>query len=236
MIAFDLEIAKSIPKGVNWDDYRPFGITCAATVFDDDSDNPHIWPLVMPMREKTYESQLLPCQVDDIIQFLHWHFRDSQQIVTWNGLRFDFRVLAEEGSSESFEMCKEMALNHIDIGFHMLCERGFMIGLDTAAKALGLAGKLEGMTGKGAPSMWRKDRKSQDIVLEYVAQDARTTMEVYQEIVKRGKIEWVGHKGGKLWWKPGMVDSRLLAVQEALKIRTPRRSWSRRKCYEWAEK
>ena len=34
VIAFDLEIVKEIPEGVEWKDIRPLGISCAASLLN----------------------------------------------------------------------------------------------------------------------------------------------------------------------------------------------------------
>ena len=63
-------------------------------------------------------------------------------IVTWNGLGFDFDVLAEE--SGEWEICRELALDHIDMMFHFFCIQGYPLGLEKAAQGMGLSGKMEG--------------------------------------------------------------------------------------------
>ena len=46
-------------------------------------------------------------------------------LLTWNGLGFDFDVLSEE--SDNPAMCQELALDHVDMMFHVFCERGFPV-------------------------------------------------------------------------------------------------------------
>lgn len=251
IVGFDLEIAKVIPQGEkDWDKHRPLGISCAALSAHSDHIDiypPHINPRLMhPMK--------LSCrEVNHLVGSLwRYHLHDEHMIVTWNGLKFDFAILAEECSPDYVQQCKTMALNHIDIGFQMLCERGYMIGLDTAAKGLGLPGKTEGMHGAIAPVMWARDRKSQDKVLEYVGQDAKTIADVYKEIMTQGHVPWVAKSGRLNYWRPGIaviasakgniepkdggyeitgfymtdaMETRLLTVKECLKLRLPDTSW-----------
>ena len=44
-------------------------------------------------------------------------------ILTWNGLGFDFDVLAEEADSHA--LCKQCALGHVVLMFHFVCVQGF---------------------------------------------------------------------------------------------------------------
>lgn len=77
---------------------------------------------------------------------------EGYTLLTWNGLGFDFPVLADE--SGLLAECQEFARNHVDMMFYILCIRGHRLGLDTAAKGMGLPGKTEGMTGADAPKLW----------------------------------------------------------------------------------
>jgi len=72
-------------------------------------------------------------------------------IVTWNGLSFDFDVLAEE--SGQLAECRQLALERIDMMFHIFCVKGFPVGLDNAARGTGIAGKPAGMSGVKAPQL-----------------------------------------------------------------------------------
>jgi predicted PolB exonuclease-like 3'-5' exonuclease len=178
-------------------------------------------------------------EVDEIAKYLYWEWREGAQIVTWNGLGFDFDVMHEEcrwwKSSLRF-----MAWNHIDPGFQMLCEKGFMVGLDTAAKGMGLHGKTEGMSGKDAPVMWAEGRNQQEKVLEYVAQDAVTTLEVYEAILRRGSLSWISRSGRANKWRPEFKNGRMLTAKECMHIPEPDTSWMsdpwpRKKFYGWLD-
>jgi hypothetical protein len=48
--------------------------------------------------------------------------RARYTIVTWNGTGFDFDILAEE--SGMLAECKGLAVNHVDMMFHVLCRLG----------------------------------------------------------------------------------------------------------------
>ena len=56
--------------------------------------------------------------------------------------------------------------------FHLFCVKGHYLGLEAAAKGMGVAGKTPGMT--GADRYWAQGRYEE--VLKYLAQDVRPTV------------------------------------------------------------
>jgi hypothetical protein len=195
------------------------GITCAATETDDGVVK--LWHGGEGTHE--YAPKMTPAQVGKLIDYLE---QDGRPVVTWNGLGFDFDVVAEESFFEmTRERVRNLALGHIDIAFQMFCEKGFMCGLDAAAKGQGVGAKLEGMSGAKAPIMWRKGRKAQDLTLQYVAQDASITAAVYRSILDKGLMRWVTKRGGLGTWVPTIHDGRLLTCRECLDLPLPDTSW-----------
>ena len=219
-VAFDLEIAKEV-EGNDWSVFRPLGITCAALHFGRGVsvvDHGALGP---------GGSKMTAWQVQAFIARMYAS-RRRWTIVTWNGLGFDFDILAEEACNPTYAaMCSNLALNHIDIGFQMLCERGFMVALNVAAKGLGLHGKTEGMSGDKAPTMWTQGEEQQKKVLEYVEQDVITTLQVYERLVETGKLSWITKAGtpAKYPWEPEIRNGRLLTASECLNLPLPDTSW-----------
>ena len=85
----------------------------------------------------------------ELVQYLATQVENGYTIATWNGLGFDFDILAEE--SGMLVECRMLAIGHVDMIFHVLCELGYGVGLDAAAKGMRLAGKSKGMSGELAP-------------------------------------------------------------------------------------
>ena len=236
-VAFDLEITKEIPEGTeDWRDLRPLGISCAATLTRDGSLN--LWH---GKREtgQMYPARMSPKDVRILIGYLwHCHTHDYK-IVTWNGLGFDFDVLAEEAQHEgSWDACVEMALNHVDVAFDFLCDKGYMIGLNAAAKGLGIEGKTEGMHGGLAPIMWAKSLQDQEKVLEYVGQDVQVTADVYREVLVKKRIPWISKSGRQNYWI--MRRNEPATVIEAMSRQEPDTSWmtnprTRESIYAWTK-
>ena len=217
-LAFDIETAKQIPEGErDLKAYRPLGISCAATLASD-ADEPLLWHGLTddgrPADQMTQQDAM------NLVHYLAMMVNDGYTILTWNGLGFDFDILAEE--SGMGEECQRLAcdLDHVDMMFHVFCTLGYPVALDRAAKGMGLAGKPEGMSGALAPHLWAKGKRQE--VLDYVAQDARTTLELAQICEERGRLHWITRRGsiGKMALPSGWIT-----VREALALPEPDTSW-----------
>lgn len=217
-LGFDLEIAKELPDGASWKEHRPLGITCASAVADD----------VVLHWEADFDAPFMSvAQCQRMLIDLR-RMSDEFVIVTWNGLQFDFDVLQEESQMN----VSDMAMDHIDIMFQFFCMTGYPVGLDVVAKTMGLHGKLDGMTGALAPAMWKINPQ---LVVDYVIQDGRTTLDVANAVEKTKRVAWVT-KSGKYRILP--LQRGLLSVRESLEIPLPDQSWmnnpmSRESFMEW---
>lgn len=214
-IAFDLEISKSFPDGAtDWRPYRPFGISCAATVTD--NEDAKLWYSRNP--DGTPADRMSQADAAQLVDYLHKQASSGKTILTWNGVGFDFDILAEESGLAS--LCKELALNHVDMMFHFFCEKGYLLGLDKAAKGMGLPGKTAGFDGALAPKYWQEGQRNE--VLDYVKQDVTTTLQLCLAVEKRGALSWISSTG-KSQLMP--VRKGWLTVREAIGLPLPDISW-----------
>ena len=205
-LAFDLETAK-LPEG-DWRSCRPLGISCAAT-FLADTREPVLWH---------GGDRLTRQEAAALVRYLSQQVEQGRTVVTWNGVGFDFDVLAEE--SGLFDCCRKLAIAHVDMMFHVLCRIGHGVGLDAAAKGMGVPGKLEGMSGELAPTLWAKGKREE--VLRYVAQDVHTTLALATACETCGKFRWVA-RSGRL--RTMLLPEGWLAVEEARALPLPDTSW-----------
>ena len=229
-LAFDIEIAKILPDDVqDWSPHRPLGISCAATLSDDGELT--LWYGKTSTADFTPQMSIEETQ--SLVDYLASASDSGYQILTWNGLGFDFDILAEE--SDMLSACRELALNHTDMMFHIFCLKGYPLGLDKAAKGMGLKGKPSGMSGEMAPRMWR-DGQFQE-VLEYAQQDVHTTLDLAKVTEIHNQLKWLSNRG-KPQYLP--LSSGWLTVQEALQLPVPDTSWMsdpwpRSKFTKWLE-
>lgn len=218
-LAFDLEIAALIPEDeTEWKQYRPLGITCVGLAKV--SDNGEIVTRSYYGEEGGNDipsSRMSKDDCQEIVRKLQGAVDRGYTILTWNGLSFDFDVLAEE--SGFFDECVELAKNHVDMMLQVHCIKGFPLGLDAVSKGLGLAGKTEGVSGAKAPYLWAEGQF--ETVLEYVEQDVRSTLEVALEVEKRHGLAWIAKSGRR----NSLAIQRWLTVTEALKLPEPNTSW-----------
>ena len=229
-LSFDLEITKQILGDFNqWKEHRPLGISCAGLLFE--GQTPQLY------YSKDLDGGILPSMIKADLQVLVHTMKEAVQngwtLVSWNGLGFDFDVLAEE--SGDWELCKDLALNHVDMMFHFFCIKGFPLGLDKAAHGLGLSGKMAGVSGADAPALWAKGEF--DTVLAYLAQDVVTTLEVAKQVEKLGSLSWISQRGSR---QQAMFPSGWLSVLDANKLPLPDTSWMSRPMFragfmQWTE-
>jgi hypothetical protein len=215
-LAFDIETAADVPgPDFNWRPHRPIGITCAAVLASDGAE-PVVW------HGKTAAGAPAPRMTRDeareVVQALLQKAAEGYTVVTWNGLGFDFDVLAEE--SGVTDLCRDLALGHVDMMFQIFCEKGFPVSLEKGAAAMGISGKLEGLSGWQAPRLWAKGEHQK--VLDYVAQDVRVALQVAQLAEKKKSFSWKTQKGTT----SSLPLSRgWLSVRDALKLPQPDTSW-----------
>ena len=215
-LAFDIETAKSIPgTDFNWKPHRPIGISCIASQLSDDAE-PRVW--FSQTANGSPAPQMSRIDVAAFVQHVASAAQSGITPLSWNGLAFDFDILAEE--SGQADVCKKLALSHVDMMFHIVCEKGYPVALKNAASGLRLPGKLAGVEGIDAPVLWA--RGEFDKVKEYVSQDVRTTLAVAMESEKRKSFAWTTRKGtvssmplGQGW----------LSVEAALQLPLPDTSW-----------
>jgi len=215
-LAFDIEIAGEFPENApDWKAYRPLGITCAATL-PADTRTPRLWHGVTG--DGRPADRMSRGEAAGLVDHLAAAVQQGYTILTWNGLGFDFDVLAEE--SGKLDECSSLAIAHVDMMFHVFCRFGFPVGLDTAAKAMHLPGKPEGMSGILAPRMWAAGKRQE--VLDYVAQDARTTLDLATACEEQGCLRWITRRGSA---KRMPLPGGWLDVTAALELPQPDTSW-----------
>jgi len=214
-VAFDIESATEWPDGGDWKPHRPLGISCAATLAADE-ETPRLWHGVA--EEGRPAGRMSRQDAAELAGYLLSMVDRGYSILTWNGLAFDFDVLAEE--SGMLEECRGLALGHVDMMFHVFCQLGHFVGLEAAAKAAGLAGKPKGMRGIMAPSMWAAGKHQE--ILDYAAQDSRTTLELATLCERQGSFQWITRRGDVRRMALGIG---WLAVKSAVELPEPDTSW-----------
>ena len=214
-LALDLETAKILPDEVgDLLAHRPLGIACAATWTDGDDAPGFIYSTDAAGRPApSLRREDASAWVDVLLE----RVAAGHTLLTWNGAGFDFDILAEE--SGRLEDCRRLALDHVDMMFHLFCAKGFPVGLASAAAALGL-GKTAGMDGAMAPHMWRGGEHQR--VLDYAGQDCRVTLQIALAAERAGRFDWITRRGSRSSLD---LPGGWLTVRRALELPEPDVSW-----------
>ena len=227
-VAFDIETAKILPENFgDLHDHRPLGITCMATWCSDESSARTFYS---KNADGTPASQMTKEDVGAFVEHLKEKVQEGYTIITHNGLGFDFVIVAEE--SGKIDDCRDLAMTHVDMMYHFFCGKGFGIGLNAAAKAIGVS-KPADVDGSVAPKLWQEG--DYQTVLDYVAQDCRLTLDVAEASEKAKKISWITKRGTTSQFE---LPDGWLTVEEAYLLPLPDTSWmdkpwSRSKFTEW---
>lgn len=247
-LAFDIETYSIIPSGTHdFTPYRPLGITCAALLPVDGEKMFDVELFYGDSGKDMLDETLSGEGLFKLFESLRYWADNGFLPATWNGLKFDFDILAEElslaGFSDTSPIVANLAMNQYDLAYQMLCEVGYMTSLDSAAKGMGLAGKLDGMTGSQAPFMWRKSREEQQKVLEYVKQDVVTTAELFISVLAAEELVWTSKAGKRCVWNPKIsvneYGKTFLSPRDCFSTPKPDVSWmstplTRESCLAWA--
>lgn len=214
-LAFDIETSKILPAATdNLLKHRPLGISCAATLVD--GEKADFWYSLDS--DKSPAKSMSREDTASLVRRLEERVGEGYTIVTWNGLGFDFDVLAEE--SNLWKECRELARNHIDLMFHVFCDRGYPIGLDSAAQGMSLPGKSRGVEQHLVPKMWSEGKC--DEILEYLGQDVAVTLNLAKVCEQRRELRWITRKG-----KPSTMPLKQgwLRVDQAMQLPPADTSW-----------
>ena len=216
-LALDLETSKITPPDADIQAHRPLGISCWAVAWMLSDGNTETISGCGLDDNMQPTAQLSEIDCRRFVERLQTATERGFTLLTHNGVGFDFDILAEESGMHA--TCAELAMNSVDTCLQIHAAKGFPVGLDAIAKGMGLQGKTEGMSGALAPELWADGQFDQ--VLEYVQQDARTTLEVALEIERLGYLKWVAKSG-----RMNRLDiPHWLTVREALALPLPDTSW-----------
>ena len=212
VVGFDIETATGVSG--DWQAYRPLGITCAALWSRE--DRCEVWYSVDEAGNPL--PQMTSSKLTELVNRMLRLVDKGYTIVTWNGLGFDFDVLAEESKAKF--SCAGLARNHVDMMFHVYVSKGYPISLQAATQGMGIEGKTEGVSGENAPDMWLNGDYQK--VLEYVMQDAKITAELAKTCERQQKLKWIS-KTGREQVLP--LRRGWFTVDEALEQPEPDTSW-----------
>ena len=217
-IALDIEAVKPFPDGSDWRDHRPLGIGCIAA-YSGDPVASHTWHGRSAENIDGIALAMTQDELRDVVASLRaMTNQHGLTILTWNGLGFDFDVLAEESGLE--DQCKDLALAHVDMMFAFFSQKGYPLALNTAAIGMDTPRKTEGMDGAKAMSMWAQGDRQR--VVDYCLQDTRSTYELALACEREHRLDWTSKTGKS---QTLFLPCQWMTVAQALQTPEPNNSW-----------
>ena len=213
-LALDIETTKAFPSGEPWRDHAPLGISCA-TAYASDLENPMVW--ADKYEDGRYADQLSTATTRLMLREFE-QLAQTYTLVTWNGIGFDWPVIAQE--SGELDACRELALNHVDMMFHLFCVKGYPASLSAACHQMGLPSKTAGIDGSMATQVWAEgDRQT---VVDYCVQDSTITAALAEACHRANNLHWTSRRGRKLTLP---LPNGWFTAKEAIALPNPDTSW-----------
>jgi hypothetical protein len=166
----------------------------------------------------------------ELIDYL-WDCRESCQVVTWNGLKFDFQVLSlalDHGPVDPAmvgqyrDKIRALCWDHMDLCFNFLVHNGFMISLQKTAEGFMSEVQKSG-TGASVCELWRHVSERTH-VLNYCCQDLLVLQSVLSHMMWQRHVAWVTKKGTTRKWVPtdhGHLFASVLQTSKHPPVRLP---------------
>ena len=215
--AFDLETRELVDNDKQGLEKGALGVTCIGLMLSG-QQSPEMWYGKEPNEQ--IASQMSRGLLSRFVDRLKTLLDDGFTIATWNGLNFDFRVLAAE--SGRFEDCRMLATRHVDMMFNIFCEKGWPVGIAQVASGMGLRGKTKGMDGMEAVRIWNEEPHRRQEVIRYAANDVDMTLKLAELGSKHKVLHWSSLRG-----RPQQLDlpRGWLTCELADRLPEPDNSW-----------
>ena len=213
-LALDIETNKPFQTGADWRDSAPLGIACATACIPD-LETPWIWVDKNP--DGTYSDQLSVASTKVMVRELE-QLAQIYTLATWNGTGFDWPVIAQE--SEEVDACRQLALNHVDMMFHLFCVKGYPAGLANACVQMGLPSKTEGVDGAMVGVLWAEGKRQ--LIIDYCTQDSRITAMLATACQRVNGLQWTSRSGRV---QTLQLPQGWLSTRDAMTLALPDTSW-----------
>ena len=220
-LAIDIETASQFKSGEDWRKHLPLGIACV-TAYASDLPEPIVW---VGKNENGYSNHMSMVEVQEMVRDLKY-LSGTYTLVTWNGTGFDWPMIAYE--SAEVDACRELTRNHIDMMFHLLCVKGYPVGLATILDGMQLESKAEGMDGSKAVDMWQAGYR--DDVIEYCIKDSQVTTLLAEVGNYCGTLQWLSRRGNMQFMD---LSQGWLSVKDALHLPYPNTTYMNNPLTRW---
>ena len=185
-LALSLETIMHIRSDDKWHDYLPVGPACAAT---STADEELVWYGHDP--DQNNATAMTKENAASLVDYLQQMTSDGYTITTWNGMGFDWRALAKQ--SRRVEECRQLALNHVDMMYQVLCTKGFCLKDESAADGMGVRRKTDEEYDNDKPERWAENHPK--LILVRCNATADVILKVSTEAQRTGQLKWISRNG-----------------------------------------
>lgn len=170
-VSFDLETT-----GIDVDSDS---IVCGATRMVTDNG------LELKLWHSDYADVMSKETATELANYLIAAHETGTAVVSFNGAKFDFAILARHLNPEDRARLQKVARGHFDIMLDFACARGYYASMDSFAKGCGLSPKT--WNGLEASNAWIANQPGdRERVVSYCGEDVRVLSELYDFIVCNG--------------------------------------------------
>ena len=208
--AFGL-IPFSMPSENPSSTYRPPAVACAA-IWTSDARRPTFWYGASGVDE--FAPYLQRRDVRRLVQQLGELAGRGYTLLTWDAMRSDWDLLASQAQDRVF--CRQLASQHVDMVFHVVCARGHRLSLEHAAYGMELT--LERPDAHRTTASQRWSEKNYRPALESLSQHVRLTIDLAHVCQEQGLVAWESQSGRRTQLE---LPQGWLTVAEALQLPTP---------------
>jgi hypothetical protein len=191
--------------------YRPPAVACAA-IWTSDAHRPTYWYGTGSSDE--FSPQLQRRDVRRLVQRLGELVGSGYTLLTWDAMRSEWDLLASQSQDRVF--CRQLASQHVDMVFHVVCARGHRLSLEHAAYGMELT--LERPDSHRTTALQRWSEKDCRAALEALSQHVRLTIDLAHVCQEQGLVAWESNSGRRTQLE---LPQGWLTVEQALQLPTP---------------
>jgi hypothetical protein len=185
--AFDIDVAPTTTdESAGWRGNRPFSIACAA-IWMTDAQRPQVFYGAHGKSGRP-APRMNRVEVRRLVSYMSDLVARGFTLVSWSAMPLDWDILATESGEHT--TCRQLALRHVDMMFHVICARGHRLSLNKAARGMGVADQVNG---RNPERLWTRGHF--DAVLGHLTHDVRVTLDLAHKCQDTGWVRWTSCAG-----------------------------------------
>ena len=185
-LALSIATIMPIRSADRWRQYLPVGPACAGTSATNEEK---VWYGYDSANETA--TAMTERDAAKLVDYLQQMTSDGYTIATWNGMGFDWPALAKQ--SRKLQECRQLALDHVDMMYQVLCTKGFCIKDESAAAGMRIPLKTGAEYDNDKPAQWSEDHPQTILVVCNLRADL--ILRLSMEGQRTQRLRWVSRNG-----------------------------------------